>query len=179
MFVGLITICGSAYATINNGQIYTRWRNWFKDDLSTDELDENSLPAQIEVILFGYGSMGAQIAETLENHDVSYLVVDNNPNLIPLFAARELPYVFADATNFDAYKEVMQRGVRMVISTVNDYDDDREVIKVAKATDPEISVLVTSNKIEEALDLYDRGADYVIMPEHISAYHTGLLIEEI
>jgi hypothetical protein len=35
-----------------------------------------------------------------------------------------------------------------------------------------------SNQAEEAIDLYNRGADHVILPHYIGANHTSLLLEE-
>ena len=67
----------------------------------------------------------------------------------------------------------------MVISTIKDFDDDREIVTMSKALNTDINVFVVSNDIDDAVKLYDAGADYVIMPNHISAHHTGMLIEEI
>jgi len=67
----------------------------------------------------------------------------------------------------------------MVISTIRDEDDDRLLISEAKKLDKNIAMIVVSNHIDEALELYDHGADYVIMPDYISAHHTGLMLEEI
>ena len=67
----------------------------------------------------------------------------------------------------------------MVISTIRDIDDDWLIISDAKKFDPNTVVIVVSNHIDEALELYNHGADYVVMPDHISAHHTGLMLEEI
>ena len=67
----------------------------------------------------------------------------------------------------------------MVISTIRDVDDDRLLIKTTKQVNPEIITLVVSNHVDEAIELYDHGADYVIMPDHISAHHAGMMLEEV
>jgi hypothetical protein len=40
-------------------------------------------------------------------------------------------------------------------------------------------IVVVSNYNHHALQLYDAGADYVIMPDFLWAEHTSLLIEEL
>jgi voltage-gated potassium channel Kch len=90
-----------------------------------------------------------------------------------------IPSIYGDATNDDLYKELLQRGVKMVISTIRDNDDDWLLIKATKNIDPQIITMVVSNHVDEALELYDAGADYVIMPDHISAHHAGLMLEEV
>lgn len=79
--------------------------------------------------------------------------------------------MYGDATNDELYKELLQRDVKMVISTIRDVDDDWLLIKTTKLVNEEIITLVVSNHADEALELYDAGADYVIMPDHISAHH--------
>jgi hypothetical protein len=59
----------------------------------------------------------------------------------------------------------------MVISTIRDIDDDRLLIKTTKSVDKGIITMVVSNHMDEALELYNHGADYVIMPDYISAHH--------
>ncbi|USN55384.1 MAG: NAD-binding protein [Candidatus Peribacteria bacterium] len=115
----------------------------------------------------------------MERNDLSYLVIDHNPNLIRPMAMKEVPYIFADATNIELYKEYLSKNTKLVVSTIKDYDDDREIIKTTKKANKKTSVMVVASDIAEALTLYDRGADYVIMPEHISANHAGLLLEEV
>ncbi len=181
MFVGLITIILSSYATIHNNIIHHRWRNIVGDEHAHRDEEEEviSHDEKVDVMLFGYGRMGASIAQVLEKHNLSYIVVDHNPNLIAPLALKQIPFVFADAINSEMYTTFMKQGVKMVISTIKDFDDDREIVNMSKSINADINVFVVSNDIDDAVKLYDAGADYVIMPNHISAHHTGMLIEEI
>ncbi len=60
-------------------------------------------------MLFGYGRMGASIAQVLEKHNLSYIVVDHNPNLIAPLALKQIPFVFADAINSEMYTTFMKQ----------------------------------------------------------------------
>ena len=40
-------------------------------------------------------------------------------------------------------------------------------------------VFVTAGTIEEALELYDHGADYVILPHFLGGDHASLLLEDL
>lgn len=119
------------------------------------------------------------LAGVLEKNGWSYVVVDHNPAVIKVLQEKSVPCIYADATNDELYKELLDRGVKMVISTIRDTDDDRLIIKDTKTYDDDIVVMVVSNHVDEALELYDSGADYVIMPDYISAHHTGLILEEV
>lgn len=67
----------------------------------------------------------------------------------------------------------------MVISTIREFDDDRVIAKQVKALNPELVFVALTLHQEYALELYDAGADYVLLPYHISATHMGMLIEEL
>ena len=40
------------------------------------------------------------------------------------------------------------------------------------------AVFVTTNSVEEALELYDLGADYVILPHFLGGDHVSLILED-
>lgn len=181
MFVGLLTIMFSSYMTIYNAKIYQRWRKAFGEDPldHVHEAREIYEMSSVDVLLFWYGRMWSHLAEVLEKNNLSYMVVDHNPEVITILKSKNIPHVFGDATNEDLYKEVLKHGVKMVISTVRDEDDDWLIISQTKQVNDKTIVIVVSNHIDEALELYDHGADYVVMPDYISAHHTWLMLEEI
>jgi len=179
MFVGLITITLSSYWTIYNNTVYGWWRKTFgEQDSQVTEHNMEDLES-VDVILFGYGRMWEPLAHILEDNGRSYLVVDHNPEVMKVLDKKWVPAIYGDATNDELYKELLKRGVKMVISTIRDVDDDRLLIKTTKSIDEEIITLVVSNHVDEALELYDHGADYVIMPDYISAHHAWLMLEEV
>lgn len=178
MFVGLLTITLSSYAVIYNNILYGRWKACFGEYDTQAEVHAPDGEA-IDVILFGYGRMGVPLADILERNGWSYMVVDHNPEVIKVLKQKGIPAVYGDATNDELYKELLQQGVKMVISTIRDHDDDWLLITSTKTYSPDIIMLVVSNHVDEALTLYDVGADYVIMPDHISAHHAGVMLEEV
>ncbi len=179
MFVGLVTICLSSYVTIYNDNVYRRWKKifWENDDRAVVS-DVQNYP-NLDAIMFGYGRMWSYIAEHLDRNNLSYMVVDHDPEMLPVLQKKWVPYVFSDASNVDLYKDYLTKGVKMVISTIRDFDDDREIIETIKKYNPDVMIIVTTNHNKEALTFYDLGADYVIMPDYLSADRTGIMLEEI
>lgn len=58
-------------------------------------------------------------------------------------------------------------GTKMIISTVKDYDVTLAILKTMKDKKPDLIVIATANHIHEAIMLYEKGVDYVIMPHYI------------
>ena len=50
--------------------------------------------------------------------------------------------------------------------------------KTVKKENNKTILLVTSYQINDALDLYDAGADYVVLPHFLGGHHVSLLIED-
>ena len=65
----------------------------------------------------------------------------------------------------------------MVISTVPTKTDNLLLIKTARNQNRNISIFVTADQIKEALDLYDAGADYVVLPHFLGGEHLSLLVQ--
>ena len=164
--------------TIYNNQIYSRWRHVIKEK-DLEIIWKQDGQQEIDILLFGYGRMWSFFAEVFEKNEMSYLVVDHDPAVTQKLQKKWVPYVFGDASNDEIYQDVLEAWVDVVISTIKQLDDDRLIIKYAKQFNPNISVIVVSNNSDDIIKLYEHGADYVIMPDYISAHHAGEILEEI
>ncbi len=179
MFVGLLTIFLSSYVTIYSERVYARWKLIFGENDEKAMVSDFQVNPTLDVLMFGYGRMWVFIAEHLEKFNMSYMVVDHDPSILKLLHDKWVPYVFSDASNVDLYRDALSKWVKLVLSTIRDFDDDREVISTAKKYNPDVMTIVTTNHIKEAIEFYEHGADYVIMPDYLSADHTGIMLEEI
>lgn len=180
VLVGLITIAISSYLTMHNNELYAKVQNFFgKEKIqSTEEMLTHALD-QVEIILFGYGRMGSQLAHSFQSKWISHVVIDHNPELIEELEQRSWAYVFADASSVDVYKHMFHPSLKMVVSTIRDLEDDLLIIQEVNEFNPDVIIVVVTNHAEYALELYEAGADYVIMPDTLSANHTTALLENI
>ncbi len=143
------------------------------EELLTHELDE------VEVILFGFGRIGSKLARNFNVQGVSHVLIDHNPELIDMLEERPGEYIFADASSVEVYRHLFHPSLKMVISTIRDLEDDLLIIQEVQAFNPEVIIVVVSNYAHHAMELYEAGADYVIMPDALGAKHTTALVEEV
>ena len=66
----------------------------------------------------------------------------------------------------------------MVISTIPDYDTNAVLIKKIRETNKDAIIIVVSHNIDQAIDLYEIGATYVITPHLLGGHHASMMIEE-
>lgn len=115
----------------------------------------------------------------LTRKEIPYIKIDHDPAVVKKLERKNIPYVFADAANLDAYKSYLGAHTEMVISTMRHMDDDIYLTQLIKKNHPHVIVLLVCSHLEDAKKLYEAGADYVIMPEYLSANHASKMIEEL
>jgi len=130
------------------------------------------------VILCGYNRIGYSICKTLRKMHKKILVVDFNPEVIKHLMKKRIPCIYGDVGDVEILERLGLKNVEMVISTVPQKHDNLLLIRKTKEVNSNAIIFVTANQIEEALDLYDAGADYVIMPHFLGGEHVSVLIEE-
>jgi possible sodium/proton antiporter len=75
-------------------------------------------------------------------------------------------------------REINLSGTKMILSTIRDSDVNIAILKVLKEKKSDLILVCIANHIHEAISLYEKGADYVIMPHYIGADHTSIMLEE-
>jgi len=115
-------------------------------------------------IICGFGRMGKQIAEHLEENDLKFVVIENEPNNVVKLS--ELGYLFveADATDDEALiKAGMEkaRGLVAVLST-----DAENVFTTLSARELNEKTFIVARAIDEGTEgkLKKAGADRVVKP---------------
>jgi len=131
-----------------------------------------------EVILCGYNRIGYSIVNTLKKLKKKLLVVDFNPEVIVDLINEKIPCIYGDIGDSETLERINLKGAEMVISTVPMKRDNLLLIKKTKERNKKAVIFVTSTQIENALKLYDAGADYVILPHFLGGEHVSLLIED-
>lgn len=129
------------------------------------------------VVLCGYNRIGYSIIKSLKRMKKSHIVVDFNPETIKKLIAEKVPCIYGDVGDIEILERLKLKDSSMVISTVPNKSDNLLLLHEAKKSNKSVIVFVTGNQIEEALELYDAGADYVILPHFLGGEHVSLILE--
>jgi len=146
---------------------------------TSDQEELDYLPKKkTDVILCGYNRVGYSIGRTIRRMRKNLLVVEFNPEIIKFLIRNKVPCIYGDIGDIELINRLPLRETKMVISTVPDERDNKMLIKKAKHSNKDCVVYVTANQVDEALELYDEGADYVILPHFLGGEHVSLLLED-
>jgi Kef-type K+ transport system membrane component KefB len=137
------------------------------------------LPEELKnhAIIFGYHRTGEKIVDTFNKMDKLLIVVDFNPDIIDELHEKDINHLYGDMGDKEILEKACIDQADIVVSTIPDIQQNASMIARIRATNPKATIYVTAKEIEEALELYDAGANYVILPHFLGGQHTSLLIE--
>ncbi|MBR9690456.1 hypothetical protein GOV08_02115 [Candidatus Woesearchaeota archaeon] len=132
-----------------------------------------------EVIMIGYDRIGYNIYQTLSKINEDVLIVDFNPDIIKRLIKKQIPCIYGDIGDIEILERLDLKSVNTVISTIPEIQENLLLIKKVKEHNKDAMIFVTAYQVEEALELYDEGADYVILPHFLGGEHVSLLLEDV
>lgn len=176
--VALITIAASTYIIKYNEQIYERIEFLFRPLEGVGDIHEHRLPKAPEIVMFGYHRIGKTILPTLKKLKQEYLVVDIDPAAIKHMQENNIPHVYGDAGNQELLKELRAEKAKIIISTIPDDAISRDIIAYLRKTKrSKPTIIVTVKTSEQALELYEAGANFVIVPNILGGEYFAELLK--
>ena len=86
--------------------------------------------------------------------------------------------LYGDVADEEIIEKMNLKKIQLLISTVPEFSDNLLLIRKVRAVNKKARVIVTASEIDEALKLYNHGADYVILPHFLGGEHVSNLISE-
>jgi len=111
------------------------------------------------------------------------VVVDYNPTVHQKLKALGVKVYYGDISNMETLHHARIEGARVVVSTIPDSilvgTSNLKLIRQMQRLCPNARVVVTAENIKSALEMYNEGADYVILPRVITAGHFLPVLESL
>lgn len=178
--VGIITITASTYMILNGSLIYKKFEPLLRK-LEKKKVKDSFTGAQAqdyEILIFGYDRIGYSLLKTIKKLGKPYLVIDYDPDVIKKLKARDINCIYGDASDIEFISEFNLHKVKLFISTIPNYEISQLLSSTLRNQNHDATVILTANQIDNALDLYKGGADYVILPHFLGGDYVSTLIED-
>ena len=180
ILLAIITMSSTSYFMIFEEGLYrqfTRILGWLGVAIrSNKQLEDKKL--HCDVLLAGYDRIGYSVLESLNKKKKNVLVVDFNPDIIKRLHNLNVPCIYGDVCDPEIMKRLDMNKVKLAISTANRYEDNLLFLKRVKGANNYTSAIVTAHKIDEALELYENGADYVILPHFLGGEMVSTILPD-
>ncbi|MFC1732936.1 cation:proton antiporter [candidate division KSB1 bacterium] len=182
--VGILTMTISSYFMTYNNTLY----NWLRNYLSIFEIRKSKTKLANfksgltnHIILMGCGQMGGQILNQIKKFKEDYVVVDHDNTVIKSLIKKNISCIFGDVEDSELLDELGLDNSEIIISTLPSHEDNLFLIKYIEKIPHEKRpiVIVTADSGREGLDLFNRGADYVILKPYLGAEHIHNINKEL
>lgn len=130
-------------------------------------LEEISEYLKNHIVVFGAGVIGTALIDSLNANEI-VIAVDNDPEIVLMHKSNGVQAILADASNTEILKKLNLKQAKLLISTIPDTKKSEFIISKAKEIHPKLTVFGRARTKEQALRLFDAGADFVILPEVIA-----------
>ncbi len=167
-FVALVTIFISSYLIMYNGQIWKFVEPIFRFFGKDRYAFLKGKVKKFDVLVFGYHRLGWKVCEALEEVGVSYAVVDFDPLAVKKLEERKIPHYYGDVTDVEFLSELPLSNVKTIISTLPSTSSQITMTKYIRENYPKPIIIATMSYSRFLGEMYQAGADYVIMP-HLMA----------
>jgi len=87
--------------------------------------------------------------------------------------------LYGDVTDEEIIEKMNLEQIHLLISTVPDTKDNLFLIRKIRAVNPKAKIILTASDVDEALKLYEHGADYVVLPHFLGGEHVANLITQV
>jgi voltage-gated potassium channel len=118
-------------------------------------------------IICGFGRIGRIICEELDADNMTFIVIDKNPNLAKEMASFKFLYLNMDATAEDALMQAGIMNARGLVTAVSSDADNVFITLTAKGLRPDIFILARASEGKNEAKLLRSGATRVVTPYHI------------
>jgi CPA2 family monovalent cation:H+ antiporter-2 len=120
------------------------------------------------VIIAGYGRVGRVAAEMLTRHNIGYVAIDADPDVVAKARKTDPAVYYGDATNREFLHSVGLASAQALVVTMDYAVGTEEVVSVARKENPALLIVARARDARHAARLYAKGATDAV-PETVEA----------
>ncbi|MDY6904021.1 MAG: potassium channel protein [Thermodesulfobacteriota bacterium] len=138
--------------------------------LGRRKLDKKISRLDNHCVVCGYGRIGRVLAQSLIRHPMDVVVVEQNPELVPVMNADNVLYVAGSATEEDALIAAGIKKAKTLVAVLATDTDNVFLVLTARQLNPDLYIMARASQESVKAKLKAAGADKVESP-----YYTGAL----
>jgi Kef-type K+ transport system membrane component KefB/Trk K+ transport system NAD-binding subunit len=176
--VGIITIFISSYLILYSDHLYKYFAKYLGIFERKRTREKRVKSTKIPVILIGAGRVGFDFINYFVKEKKNFIVVEHDPDILSSLQKSGVPTEYGDADDPDLLDELNIQNAELVVSTAPDLETNLVILSCARRADKGPIVIVVAHQIAHALELYEAGADYVILPHFLGSKYATKLVQK-
>ena len=178
--VGMATIAGSVYMMINGERLYRAASPYLRifERKTTAEIGAGMKKNRFDVIVVGCGRMGLTMLSHMESKKDRIAAIDLGPAVVNSVRSKGYTCMYGDVSDTYILEGLRRLQPKLVVSTIPSFDDSTTLLKSFKNAKTKTKVFVTAGNINDAMQLYRTGADFVLMPHFLGGEMASKMVGE-
>lgn len=174
----LITILLSTYLMSYDDHLYALLRKPLAKFEREETKPEVSGHGSYPLMLLGYQRGGHEFVGTFRQLKKRYVVVDYDPAVVDAMAQQHIGHIYGDATDLELLDELGVHKAELVISTLADIEANQLILHHLRQRNKQASFICRAASLEEAEELYQLGATFVILPDFLGSEQVNTIIRD-
>jgi Kef-type K+ transport system membrane component KefB len=176
--IGIITIALSSYMIIYDEKLFSIFSRYLSIFERRKPKQESNKRRNNELILFGYKKGGSEFIRVFKSLKKPYIVVDYDPEVIDMLSSKRIEYLYGDITDLELLDEAGMGTAKLVVSVVTDHETNKFLLNTLNAINPSSTFICHADSFQEAAELYELEASYVMLPHYIGSEKIGAFIKK-
>ena len=187
--VGLITLIGLITIGISTYMILYTYRitDWLSPVLGIferkvhhpeEDLGDRETSRHVDVVIFGLGRYGRNMARKLRDRGFRVLGVDFDPEVVNFWHKHGLPTLYGDAEDPELFHSIPLERAKWVINTIRGQDQCIVLLHTLKEHKFQGRIALTAHSVNDREMLMKVGADLVLLPFRDAAREAVDLLKE-
>lgn len=180
--VGIGTISISAYGILFSNKIYetliSRLARLVERKSTHSNKELGDVTYKKHIVIVGAHRLGSHLVASLTKQKEQFLVIDFNPDVVSRYNTQGVPAVCGDIADPYIQEVAALKDARMIVCTIPDYHDTLALLEAMRNIySKRTRVIVAASDEQEAIELYGKGADYVLLPHFVGGMHLLDIVE--
>ncbi|MEA1958741.1 MAG: cation:proton antiporter [Chloroflexota bacterium] len=117
------------------------------------------------VVICGCGRVGKTLGTVLERRGFTRLIIDDDPKVIDDLRARDVPYIYGDASNPEILSRAVLDKAKVMVITIRDPIATEMAVRNALEINPKLDIVARVHFDEQAEELGKLGVKEMVRPE--------------
>ncbi len=164
--MALLTMSTSSYLIQYNQELYEKAKPFLERFEAEHKKDVELSTLENHIVLVGATQSTKHLIPILKETGKDIALVDNNSDrTMALEARNDIHYIYGDISHGEIRKTAGIERADIIVSMVPNKEINRKIIM----ENPEALLFVKAKRFEEAAELYEEGAHYVMLKTEIAA----------
>lgn len=140
-----------------------------KDVFGRRKLEKQISHMEGHYIVCGFGRIGRTVSQLLKEKPIEVVIIEKNPDCIPLFQQKNLLYVSGEATSEEILLKAGLLKAKGLVAAASSDADNVYITLTARGLNPRLFILARAAEESSIVKLTRAGADKVVSPYDIGA----------